>query len=162
MGQVLPGTPGAEPVPDGVEDLPHRGGAGPAAPGWRGQQRLEDRPLGIGQVGLVEASGLGRGGAGRPRRLAGAGSHRRGLSPGPRESSVVVGPYETEKASPYPAYSDFQMPSQEQYEQIVDDPTQFRAYLDRQIEATPDLFPPEIRRGYRMKDTYTSGRTGGE
>src|SRR3954453_13922638 len=112
MGQVLPGTPGAEPVQDGVEDLAHRGGAGPAAPGWRGQQRWEDRPLGIGQVGLVEASGLGRGGAGRPRRLAGAGSHRRGLSPGPRESSVVVGPYETEKASAYPAYSDFQMPSE--------------------------------------------------
>ena len=50
--------------------------------------------------------------------------------------------------------------SQEQYERIVDDPTLFRAYLDRQIEATPDLFPPEIRRGYRMKDIYTSRKTG--
>ena len=50
--------------------------------------------------------------------------------------------------------------SQQQYERIVDDPAQFRAYLDRQIEAMPDLFPPEIRRGYRMKDTYTSRKTG--
>src|SRR3954463_10045984 len=50
--------------------------------------------------------------------------------------------------------------SQEQYERIVDDPAQFRAFLDRQIETTPDLFPPEIRRGYRMKDTYTSRKTG--
>jgi hypothetical protein len=50
--------------------------------------------------------------------------------------------------------------SQEQYERIVDDPAQFRAYLDRQIEETPELFPPEIRRGYRMKDIYTSRKTG--
>ena len=50
--------------------------------------------------------------------------------------------------------------SQEQYERIADDPAQFRACLDRQIEATPDLFPPEIRRGYRMKDVYRSRKTG--
>jgi hypothetical protein len=50
--------------------------------------------------------------------------------------------------------------SQEQYERFVDDPAQFRACLDRQIEATPDLFPPEIRRGYRMKDVYRSRKTG--
>ena len=50
--------------------------------------------------------------------------------------------------------------SQQQYERIVDDPAQFRAYLDRQVAATPDLFPPEIQRGYRMKDVYTSRRTG--
>jgi hypothetical protein len=50
--------------------------------------------------------------------------------------------------------------SQEQYEQFVDDPQQFRRFLDQQIEATPELFPPEIRRGYRMKDTYTSRKTG--
>ena len=50
--------------------------------------------------------------------------------------------------------------SQQQYEWIVEDPHQFRDFLDRQIEATPELFPPEIRRGYRMKDTYTSGKTG--
>jgi hypothetical protein len=50
--------------------------------------------------------------------------------------------------------------SQEQYERIVDDPAQSRAYLDRQIETTPGLFPPEIRRGYRMKDLSTSRKTG--
>jgi hypothetical protein len=50
--------------------------------------------------------------------------------------------------------------SQQQYEWIVEDPHQFREFLDRQIEATPKLFLPEIRRGYRMKDTYTSRKTG--
>jgi hypothetical protein len=50
--------------------------------------------------------------------------------------------------------------SQQQYEQAVDDPERFRTLLDQQIEATPELFPPEIRRGYRMKDTYTSRKTG--
>ncbi|MBV8487685.1 MAG: hypothetical protein JO161_05355 [Planctomycetaceae bacterium] len=50
--------------------------------------------------------------------------------------------------------------SQPQYEQVVDDPEAFRRFLDRQIEATPELFPPEIRRGYRMKDIYTSRKTG--
>ena len=50
--------------------------------------------------------------------------------------------------------------SQEQYQRIVDDPVLFREFLDRQIEATPELFPPEIRQGYRMKDLYTSRKTG--
>jgi hypothetical protein len=50
--------------------------------------------------------------------------------------------------------------SQEQYQRIVDDPALFREFLDRQIETAPELFPPEIRRGYRMKDTYTSRKTG--
>ncbi|MEJ7637591.1 MAG: hypothetical protein WKF75_06260 [Singulisphaera sp.] len=50
--------------------------------------------------------------------------------------------------------------SQPQYERIVDDPVRIREFLDRQIEATPESFPPEIRRGYRMKDTYTSCKTG--
>jgi hypothetical protein len=49
--------------------------------------------------------------------------------------------------------------SQTEYERIVDDPARFREFLDRQIEATPELFPPEIHRGYRMKDTYTSRKT---
>lgn len=42
----------------------------------------------------------------------------------------------------------------------MDDPALFRGFLDRQIEATPELFPPEIRRGYRMKDAYASRKTG--
>ena len=50
--------------------------------------------------------------------------------------------------------------SQEQYERIVGDPGLFREALDQQIEATPELFPPEIRRGYRMKDAYLSRKTG--
>jgi hypothetical protein len=50
--------------------------------------------------------------------------------------------------------------SQQEYERIVDDPARFREFLDRQIDATPELFPPEIHRGYRMKDTYTSRKTG--
>jgi hypothetical protein len=50
--------------------------------------------------------------------------------------------------------------SREQYEQCVDDPQLFREFLDQQIEANPELFPPEIQRGYRMKDSYTSRKTG--
>ncbi len=50
--------------------------------------------------------------------------------------------------------------SQQQYEQAVDDPREFRRLLNQQIEATPDLFPPEIVRGYRMKDVYRSRKTG--
>lgn len=50
--------------------------------------------------------------------------------------------------------------SQQEYERIIGDPAVFREFLDRQIEATPELFPPEISRGYRMKDLYTSRKTG--
>ena len=50
--------------------------------------------------------------------------------------------------------------SQQQYEQVVDNPEQFRRLLDHQIQTTPELFPPEIRRGYRMKDVYRSRKTG--
>ena len=50
--------------------------------------------------------------------------------------------------------------SEQQYERIVDDPVLFRDFLDRQIEATPEIFPPEIHEGYRMKDIYTSRKTG--
>jgi hypothetical protein len=50
--------------------------------------------------------------------------------------------------------------SQREYEQVVDDPEAFRKFLDQQINATPELFPPEIQRGYRMKDVYTSRKTG--
>ena len=32
----------------------------------------------------------------------------------------------------------------------------FRQLLDRHIQATPELFPPEVDRGYRMKDVYSS------
>ena len=52
--------------------------------------------------------------------------------------------------------------SPQEYERVVDDPELFRRLLDPQIEATPELFPPEIRRGYRMKDVYRSRKTGGK
>jgi hypothetical protein len=50
--------------------------------------------------------------------------------------------------------------SQQESERIVDDPEAFRRLLDQPIEATPELFPPEIRRGDRRKDTYRSRKTG--
>ena len=50
--------------------------------------------------------------------------------------------------------------SQLDYEQVVGDPEAFRKLLDRQIQDAPELFPPEIDRGYRMKDLYSSRKTG--
>jgi hypothetical protein len=44
----------------------------------------------------------------------------------------------------------------------VDDPAEFRRLLDRQIEATPELFPPAIRQGSRRKDVSLSRKTGGK
>ena len=52
--------------------------------------------------------------------------------------------------------------SLQQYEQVVGDPERFRNFLDRHVEATPELFPAAIRRGYRMKDVYHSRKTGCE
>src|SRR5512143_3123094 len=52
--------------------------------------------------------------------------------------------------------------SPEEYQQVVGDPERFRSLLDRHIEATPELFPAGIRRGYRMKDLYRSRKTGCE
>ena len=45
---------------------------------------------------------------------------------------------------------------QNSYEKIVSDSVKFRKYLDRMIEAFPELFPKEIEKGYRMKDSYYS------
>ena len=50
--------------------------------------------------------------------------------------------------------------SPQEYEQVVGDPVRFREFLGRHIQATPELFPPEVRRGYRMKDVYRSRKTG--
>jgi hypothetical protein len=50
--------------------------------------------------------------------------------------------------------------SPQEYERVVDDPEAFRSLLDRHIRATPELFPPGIKPGYRMKDVYTSRKTG--
>jgi hypothetical protein len=45
--------------------------------------------------------------------------------------------------------------SREQYEQVVDDSEQFRRFRDQPIDATPELFPPEMGRGYGMGDRAT-------
>jgi hypothetical protein len=50
--------------------------------------------------------------------------------------------------------------SQQEDEPVIDDPERFRNFLDRPIEATPELFPAEIRRGDRRKDSSTSRKTG--
>jgi hypothetical protein len=50
--------------------------------------------------------------------------------------------------------------SRQEDEQVVDDPERFRNFLDRPIKATPELFPPEIRRGDRRKDLSPSRKTG--
>ena len=50
--------------------------------------------------------------------------------------------------------------SPQEYERAVGDPEEFRKLLDRHITTTPELFPPGIDRGYRMKDVYTSRKTG--
>ena len=50
--------------------------------------------------------------------------------------------------------------SPQEYQQVVGDPERFRTFLDRHIEANPELFPAEIRRGYRMKDVYRSRKAG--
>jgi hypothetical protein len=50
--------------------------------------------------------------------------------------------------------------SPEEYQQVVGDPERFRGLLGQRIEAMPELFPLEIRRGYRMKDLYRSRKTG--
>jgi hypothetical protein len=50
--------------------------------------------------------------------------------------------------------------SQQEDEQVIDDPERFRNFLDRHSEATPERFPAEIRRGDRRKDSSTSRKTG--
>src|SRR5512142_3102044 len=50
--------------------------------------------------------------------------------------------------------------SPQEYQQAVGDPERFRRFLDQRIDATPELFPPGIRRGYRMKGLYHSRKAG--
>ena len=44
--------------------------------------------------------------------------------------------------------------SQEAYSACIKSSIDFRAYIDKQIELFPELFPAEIKQGYRMKDIY--------
>jgi hypothetical protein len=46
--------------------------------------------------------------------------------------------------------------SQEDYNANVDDPINFRKCIDDRIELFPELLPPEIAKGYMMKDIYYS------
>ena len=70
-------------------------------------------------------------------------------------------PLAEQPASPVRGHKTICLPcSPQQYEPLVEDPQQFRQFLDQQIDAHPELFPSEIRRGYRMKDLYTSRKTG--
>ena len=50
--------------------------------------------------------------------------------------------------------------SPQEYRRVVDDPERFRSSLDRHSQATPERFPPEIRRGDRIKDLSRSRKTG--
>jgi hypothetical protein len=45
---------------------------------------------------------------------------------------------------------------QDKYAEIISEPGKFRESLDKFIEQNPELFPPEISLGYRMKDIYYS------
>jgi len=49
--------------------------------------------------------------------------------------------------------------SQEDYNANVDDPINFRKCIDDRIELFPELLPPEIAKGYMMKDIYYSKKT---
>lgn len=46
------------------------------------------------------------------------------------------------------------------YQQCVNDAKVFRKSIDEQIELFPELFPPKISDGYRMKDFYYSKKQG--
>ena len=46
--------------------------------------------------------------------------------------------------------------TEEQYAEIVTDPSKYREYLRMTIKNHPELFPHEILHGYRMKDFYLS------
>jgi len=41
---------------------------------------------------------------------------------------------------------------QENYDHIVKDANEFRAFIDKCLEQFPQLFPPEIQNGYQLKD----------
>jgi hypothetical protein len=49
---------------------------------------------------------------------------------------------------------------QEDYQQFIDDPGAFRAALDQAFSDMPELFPDAFARGYALKDSYTSKKTG--
>lgn len=46
--------------------------------------------------------------------------------------------------------------TEDEYKRIVDDPKQFRSYLDRMVDQYPEIFPAEMLSGYEMKDRRPS------
>ena len=83
------------------------------------------------------------------------------ILPGDHQQRDFVMPAAKRSSQPVRGHKTICIPcSQQEYEQVVGDPEAFRKLLDQQIQATPELFPPEIQRGYRMKDVYTSRKTG--
>lgn len=46
--------------------------------------------------------------------------------------------------------------SQDNYEDVIQNPDDFRKCINQQIDLFPELFPPEITDGFRMKDKYSS------
>ena len=46
--------------------------------------------------------------------------------------------------------------SQQDYNANVNDPVNFRKFIDDRIKWFPELFPPEVTNGYQMKDIYLS------
>jgi hypothetical protein len=49
---------------------------------------------------------------------------------------------------------------QEEYRAVVDDAQAFRAALDQAFQDAPELFPEAFARGYTLKDSSTSKKTG--
>ncbi len=49
---------------------------------------------------------------------------------------------------------------QETYNETVSDAFRFRLYIDGMISQCPELSPPEIGDGWRMKDSYVSKKQG--
>jgi hypothetical protein len=46
------------------------------------------------------------------------------------------------------------------YEQLIDSPPQFRAWLDQAFRDTPELFPQAFAQGYTLKDARVSAKRG--
>lgn len=46
--------------------------------------------------------------------------------------------------------------SESKYQEIIDDKTKFKQYLQENLEENPELFPPEIEQGYYFFGTVTS------
>src|SRR5688572_19101771 len=50
--------------------------------------------------------------------------------------------------------------SQEDYLRRIDDPKEFRAWLDRAFRDSPELFPDAFAQGYTLKDSRCSRKLG--